>query len=127
MHLPPGICRDTGFYSLYIYKFLLPNRFTAICGLEFTFGFRYMGSLVRSGSGEFWVLRFSRTDGYETLSGPMGGWWLFYVNVLRQGVSFTLLVVDSPASVSAFGNTECRRCELEVQNVAPLRVLTFWS
>ena len=74
--------------------------------------------------------------GFFVFLGPMaiercrvlvGVWWLFYVNVLRQGVSFTLLVVDSPASVSAFGNTECRRCELEVQNVAPLRVLTFWS
>ena len=32
-------------------KFLLPNRLTAICGLEFLVGFIYLGSLAKSGSG----------------------------------------------------------------------------
>ena len=59
--------------------------------------------------------------------GSYGGLVLVFANVLSQGVSFAPLVVNSSASVTVFGDTECWRCELLVQDVAPLRLLTFWS
>ncbi len=103
MHLPPGICRGASFYAVY-----KTNSCSQIASRQFwglnVVGFRYSGSLVMSGSGGIFVsfafvgpMALSAVGSYGGVGGCV--MWTF----LRQGVSFTHFVVNSSASVTAFG------------------------